>query len=285
MKNKIGLICEGGGTKAAYTCGVLKCFLDDDIKFPYAVGISAGAEVLLPFIAKQGERLRVTGIDAACDPKAMGLSPLLHERGVFGINHVCEFIEEKAPLDYQAFMENDTQLDIGVYNMDTNQVEYFAKDYFDPEEQILMKASCALFLLTRPYKFQGHMYMDAGLVDMIPIAQSLRQGMEKHVFISTKEENYVRKPAPNWQLQLARMAYPGNREIRENLKIRHVNYQKQWAMIKELEEQGKALVLRPSADYGVTRYTHDKDLLQRWFDLGYEDTKNRMEMIRIFMKE
>ena len=47
MKKKIGLICEGGGTKAAYTCGVLQCFLDENINFPYTVGISAGAEVLV----------------------------------------------------------------------------------------------------------------------------------------------------------------------------------------------------------------------------------------------
>ena len=43
--------------------------------------------------------------------------------------------------------------------------------------------------------------------------------------------------------------------------------------------------MRPSADYGVTRYTHDKDLLGRWFDLGYEDTKNRLDMIREFMEK
>ena len=97
--------------------------------------------------------------------------------------------------------------------------------------------------------------MDAGLVDMIPIEQSIRQGNTKHVFISTKEENYVRKPAPGWQI------------------------------VKELEEQGNAIVLRPSADYGVTRYTHDKELLGRWFDLGYEDTKNRLDMIREFMEK
>ena len=53
MAEKIGLICEGGGTKAAYTCGVLQCFLDYDIEFPYTVGISGGAEVLLTFVAKQ----------------------------------------------------------------------------------------------------------------------------------------------------------------------------------------------------------------------------------------
>ena len=55
-------------------------------------------------------------------------------------------------------------------------------------------------------------------------------------------------------------------------------------IIKSLEEKGEALVLRPSADYGVTRYTHDKDLLQRWFDLGYEDTKKRLPEIKAFME-
>ncbi len=284
MNKKIGLICEGGGTKAAYTCGVLQCFLDNNIEFPYTVGISAGAEVLLPFVSKQRERLRISGVDAASDPKAIGIHPLLHERGVFGINHVCKFIEEHAPLDYKTFMNNPTKLDIGVYNIDTNEVEYFGKNYFDPIEQRLMKASCSLFLLTRPVKFRNHTYMDAGLVDMIPIEQSIRQGMEKHVFISTKEENYVRKPAPSWQVNLARLFYPGNKTIRENLRIRHENYQKQWTIVKKLEEEKKAIVLRPSADYGVTRYTHDKELLGRWFDLGYQDTLQRLDVIREFME-
>ena len=101
MSKKIGLICEGGGTKAAYTCGVLKCFLDEHIDFPYTAGISAGAEVLLPFVSKQKERLRITGVDAASDPHAIGVYPLLHERGVFGIRHVCNFIEEHAPIGYR----------------------------------------------------------------------------------------------------------------------------------------------------------------------------------------
>lgn len=284
MSKNIGLICEGGGTKAAYTCGVLACFLDFKIEFPYTVGISAGAEVLMPFVSNQRERLRITGVDAASDPKAMGISPLLREHGVFGIQHVCQYIEQHAPLDYAAFMKNETKLDIGVYNMSTNQIEYFGKEDFDPDEQNLMRASCSLFLLTRPVMFKGQMYMDAGLIDMIPIEQSIRSGMEKHVFISTKEENYVRKPAPGWQIQLARLFYPGNKVIRDNLRIRHENYHKQWQIVKQLEEAGKALVLRPSADYGVTRYTQDKDVLQKWYDLGYQDTVKRMDMMKQFME-
>lgn len=283
MKN-VGLICEGGGTKAAYTCGVLKCFLENNIEFPYAAGISAGAEVLLPFISKQPDRLFITSVDAACDSKSIGLYPLFTERGLFGIKYVCNFIEKRAPLNYEAFMASKTQLDIGVYNCDTNKVEYFSKEHFDATEQRLMIASCSLFILNRPLQFKGHSYMDAGLVDMIPIEQSIRRGMDKHVFISTKEENFVRKPAGKYQIQLAKLLYPGNKQIRENLKVRHLNYAKQWKIVQDLEKQEKALVLRPSADYGVTRYTHDYELLSKWFQLGYEDTINRLPMIRKFME-
>lgn len=282
---KIGLICEGGGTKAAYTCGVLKCFLDYHIEFPYAAGISAGAEVLLPYVSKQKDRLRITGVDAACDSGAIGIRPLFSERGLFGIKHVMRFIEDRAPLDYEAFMNSKTQLDIGVYNIDENKVEYYGKDAFDPKEQRLIIAACSLFILNRPVHMFAHKYMDAGLVDMIPIEQSIAQGMEKHVFISTKEENYVRKPAGSYQLQLAKLMYPGNKQIRENLKIRHINYAKQWKLVQDLEKQGKAMVLRPSADYGVTRYTHEEGLLGKWFDLGYEDSVKRLDQIRAFMEE
>ena len=276
---KVGLICEGGGTKIAYSCGVLKCFLDHDITFPYTVGISAGAEVLLPFVSKQKDRLRITGVEAASNPKAIGMVPL------FGIRLTCEFIENKAPLDYETFIKNETKLDVGLYNIEENKVEYFGKEYLDPSDQKLIIAACSLFILNRPVKFQGKMYMDAGLVDMIPIEQSIRQGMEKHIIISTKEEDFVRKPAGNYQVHLARMMYPGNKKIRENLKIRHINYAKQWKIVRKLEKEQKALILRPSADYGVTRYTHEAGLLGKWFDLGYEDTLQRLDTIKTFMNE
>lgn len=283
MKN-IGLICEGGGTKGAYTSGVLQCFLDNKIYFPYAVGISAGAENLLPYVSRQRERLEITGVDAASQKGAIGIKPLIKEKGIFGINATYDFIEKHAPLDYKAFHESETQLDIGLYNIETNKIEYFDKSYYTEEDPNLVKAACALLMLTRPYKFLGKEYMDAGLIDMIPIEQSIRKGNEKHVFISTKEENYVRKPAPDWQLRLCRLFYPKNKTIQDMLKIRHINYQKQWNIVAKLEKEGKALVLRPSEDQGITRYTQDRDKLKSWFDLGYQDTLDRLDDIKKFLE-
>ncbi len=285
MRKDIGLICEGGGTKAAYTSGVLQCFLDQNIIFPYCVGISAGAENLLPYVSRQRERLRVTGVDSASQKGAVGFVPLFREKGLFGIESTFQYIEEHAPLDYESFAKSETMLDVGVYNLQTNEIEYFDKSYYTKEDQTLVKAACALLMLARPYQFQEGMYMDAGLIDMIAIEQSIKKGNTKHVFISTKEENYERKAAPSWQLYLSRLFYPKNKKIQEHLKQRHKRYQEQWQMIKKLEEEGKALVLRPSADYGISRYTRDKDKLQAWFDLGYQDTMKRLDTIKKFVEE
>lgn len=282
MKEKIGLICEGGGTKGAYTSGVLQAFLDNDILFPYCVGISAGAENLLPYVSRQRERMPITAIDAAANKGAIGLRPLIKERGLFGIQETCRFIEEHAPLDYETFYKSDTQLEIGLYNLDSGKIEYYDKSHLD-KEQILVKAACALCLLAKPYKFKKGTYMDAGLIDMISIEQSVKAGNEKHIFISTKEENYIRKPAPKWQIRMAKIFYRKYPHVAKDLEVRHINYEKQWGLVKELESQGKALVLRPSADYGISRYTTDREKLAQWFQLGYQDTVDRLEMIKAFI--
>lgn len=284
MERKIGLICEGGGTKAAYTAGALQAFLDYDILLPYTVGISAAVEILLPYVSRQKERLRITGIDSASNSGAIGLRPLIKEKGIFGIEATCRFIEEHAPLDFKAFYESSTQLETGLYNIETGKIEYFDKSYID-KDMTLVKAACALLLLAQPYKFNGSTYMDAGLIDMIPIFRSIEVGNEKHIIISTKEENYVRKPAPAWQVKLANRRHRKETYIGKDLEKRHLRYAEQWGKVKELEKEGKALVLRPSKDMGITRYTTDREKLEPWFDLGYQDTVDRMEMIKKFINE
>ena len=282
VKNKVGLICEGGGTKGAYTSGALKALVDNNLIFPYCVGISAGAENLLPYVSKQSERFAITGIDSASNKGAVGLHPLWKEHSLFGIEETCRFIEEKAPLNYKAFYESETQLDIGLYDIEAGKVVYFSKDHLN-EEQTLVKAACALLMLAKPYKFEGKMYMDAGLIDMIAIEQSIRSGNNKHIFISTKEGNYKRKPAPSWQIRLAKILYRKYPHVARDLKIRHENYEKQWSKVEELVNAGDAMVLRPSADLGITRYTTDREKLIPWFELGYQDTIARMDEIKKFI--
>lgn len=280
--SRVGIVAEGGGTKAAYSAGVLKCLLEHDIILPYCVGISAGTEVLLSYVSKQIKRLEVTGIDAPCQKGVVGLEPFFKEGSLFGIEATAKYIESKEPLDFDAFYSSSTQMDVGLYDIETHEVKYFDKSTVD-KDQTVVKASCALLLLAKPYKFNGRMYMDAGLVDMISIYQSIRAGNDKHIIISTKEEGYVRNPAPKWQLWLSKLVYKDDK-ITQDLKERHIRYKEQWDTIADLEKQGKAIVLRPHKDLGVTRYTTDPKKLGPWFQLGYDETLERMDEIKKFVK-
>ena len=36
--NKTALVLEGGGLRGVFTCGVLDCFMDHGVRFPFTVG-------------------------------------------------------------------------------------------------------------------------------------------------------------------------------------------------------------------------------------------------------
>ena len=43
LTDRSGLILEGGGMRGVFTCGVLDCLMDRGVRFPYTIGVSAGA--------------------------------------------------------------------------------------------------------------------------------------------------------------------------------------------------------------------------------------------------
>lgn len=276
-----GLVVEGGGTKIAYTGGVLQCFLDEGITFPYCVGISAGAEMLLAYVSQQPERLRITGVDSASQKGLIGLGPILKEGSLFALEKTARFIEEKAPLDYETFFSSPTKLDIGTYDLETKKTIYYSKEYVDQSNELVI-ASCSLLLLSKPRKFEGRTVIDAGLTDMIPVEQALKQGCQKIVVISTKEDGYKRKKEPWWQVAGASLVYH-DPKITDDFRNRHVNYEDQWKLIHDLEKEGRCLVLRPHQDYGITRYTTDREKLDAWYKLGYAETLERLPQIRAFL--
>ena len=51
MDNKVALVIEGGAMRGAFLKGVLDCFKENKIKFPYIVGVSAGAITGFEFLS------------------------------------------------------------------------------------------------------------------------------------------------------------------------------------------------------------------------------------------
>ena len=63
IDEKTALILEGGGMRGVFTCGVLDFFMDNRIRFPFTVGVSAGACNGLSYISGQRGRARASNID------------------------------------------------------------------------------------------------------------------------------------------------------------------------------------------------------------------------------
>ena len=58
IDNQTGLVLEGGGMRGVFTCGVLDYLMDHDIRFPYTIGVSAGACNGLSYMSRQRGRAR-----------------------------------------------------------------------------------------------------------------------------------------------------------------------------------------------------------------------------------
>ena len=53
---KSGLVLEGGGSRGIYTAGVLDAFMENNIEFPYVIGVSMGSCCGASFLGKCKKR-------------------------------------------------------------------------------------------------------------------------------------------------------------------------------------------------------------------------------------
>ena len=88
MKQKIGLVVEGGGMKCAYSAGILDAFLDNDINFEYCIGVSGGAGNLASYLSGQrGRNLRFFAEHTRA-PEYFGIRSLLRTGDLFGLEYI-----------------------------------------------------------------------------------------------------------------------------------------------------------------------------------------------------
>ncbi len=53
MLENTGLVLEGGGMRGVYTGGILEYFMEQDLYFPYVIGVSAGACHAASYLSRQ----------------------------------------------------------------------------------------------------------------------------------------------------------------------------------------------------------------------------------------
>lgn len=279
--NRVGLVLEGGGLRGTYSSGVLDSFLEEDLRFPYIIGVSAGVCNAVSFLSRQKGRSAQINIEHCNDKNYYSFRNLLLQGSIFSEKMLFEDLPHKLyPFDYETYQKEYTCLMAGTTDCVTGKPVYYELNDLRHQYDIV-KASSWLPFVSPMVEYDGKKLLDGGIADSIPIKKSIADGNEKNVVILTQPVGY-RKP-PSKQSRMAYLIYRQYPNLIDAIVKRHEVYNQTLDFIEEQERLGKAIVIRPTKDLGVSRLEKDGEKLRQIAQLGYHDGMEKMELVKEFL--
>ena len=262
------LVLEGGGLRGVFTCGVLDCFMDKGIRFPFTVGVSAGACNGLSYMSGQRGRAKSSNIDLMDKHHYVGFKYLLTQGCIMDYKLLFEDFPEKIiPYDYEAYFANTDRFVMVTTNCLTGKAEYLEEKSDSKRVMDIVRASSSLPYVTKITYVDGVPMLDGGIADSIPVEYAKSQGYERMVVILTRNKGYRKNEK---QLPVPKVIYRKYPELRKTLASRNAQYNRTMEMIERLEEEGSLTVLRPVHPIKVDRMEKDTDKLRALYQEGYE---------------
>ena len=262
------LILEGGGLRGVFTCGVLDCFMDKGIRFPFTAGVSAGACNGLSYMSGQRGRAKSSNIDLMDKHHYVGFKYLLTQGCIMDYKLLFEDFPEKIiPYDYEAYFANTDRFVMVTTNCLTGKAEYLEEKSDSKRVMDIVRASSSLPYVTKITYVDGVPMLDGGIADSIPVEYAKSQGYKRMVVILTRNKGYRKNEK---QLPVPKVIYRKYPELRKTLASRNAQYNRTMEMIERLEEEGSLTVIRPVHPIEVDRMEKDTDKLRALYQEGYE---------------
>lgn len=272
-----GLVLEGGGLRGIYTAGVLEYFQEHDISFPYVIGVSAGACMASSFLSEQSGRNKRVNIDFIKDKRYISYKNLLLKGELFGMDFIFDEIPNHIiPLDIDRILKNPAEFVIVTTDCISGQPTYFYKeDYNKDTLAAILRASSSIPFFADPVNVNGRNMLDGGITDSIPLVKAQEDGNSKNIVVLTRPRGYYKKPSRTSKVVKYR-DYP---LVDEQIQVRYKHYNERLDYVFEEEKKGNVLVIAPSEDTGVGRTTRNRKKLEKLYNLGYEDAKDKFDSI------
>ena len=268
IDSNTALVLEGGGLRGVFTCGVLDCFMDKGIRFPFTVGVSAGACNGLSYMSGQRGRAKASNIDLMEKYHYVGLKYLLTQKCIMDFKLLFEDFPEKIiPYDYDKYFCNPDRFVMVTTNCLTGKAEYLEEKSSSARVMDIVRASSSLPFVSPITYVDGVPMLDGGIVDSIPVEYALNQGFDKLVIILTRNRGYRK---PDSRMPLAKVAYRKYPNLQDALYSRNAVYNRTMDLIERLEDEGRILVIRPIRPVEVSRMEKNTAKLTALYQEGYD---------------
>lgn len=268
IDNNTGLVLEGGGLRGVFTCGVLDYFMDNGIRFPFTIGVSAGACNGLSYMSGQRGRAKASNIDLMEKYHYVGFKYLFTQKCIMDFKLLFEEFPEKIiPYDYDAYFSNPDRFVMVTTNCITGKAEYFEEKTSQERIMDIVRASSSLPFVSPITYVDGIPMLDGGIADSIPVEYAMSQGYEKLVVVLTRNRGYRKKAG---SMPLAKAVYRKYPALQKALSERNAIYNRTMDLIERLEDEGRITVIRPLKPVDVSRMEKDTDKLRALYQEGYD---------------
>ena len=267
IDSRSGLVLEGGGMRGVFTCGVLDNFMDRGIRFPYTIGVSAGACNGLSYMSQQRGRAKYSNIDLLEKYQYIGFHHLITKGSIMDFELLFEaFPTRIIPYDYERYAQCSERFEMVTTECSTGKACYF-EEKNNPKRIIdIVRASSSLPYVCHIAQVDGRDMLDGGIADSLPILRARDLGYDNNVVVLTRNKGYRKQNKPSFVPPFAYKKYP---ELRERLRNRNLEYNKQITLIEELEERGEIVVIRPERPIEVGRMERNIKRLSALYEEGY----------------
>lgn len=281
---KTGLVLEGGAMRGLFTAGLLDVMLEEGITFDGVVGVSAGAAFGINFVSGQKGRTIRYNKRFAKDWRYCSLRSWVTTGDLFGAQFAYHELPERYdPFDNEAFERSETEFHLVCTETTTGEAVYQRLQQGGHETFDWVRASASMPLVSKPVPLRGHLLLDGGVADSIPLAYFEQQGFERNIVILTQPKGYVKRH--NRLMPLMRIGLRRYPAMVEALDRRHIMYNKQLELVEQREREGKILVIRPEQSLRIGHVSHDPDEMQAVYDIGKEMGRKKIQEIRQFVED
>lgn len=283
-QHKTALVLEGGAMRGIYTAGVLDVLLENKIFVDAVIGVSAGSIHGCSYVSEQHERSISYYKECINDYRFLSFKSFFKTGNICDTDYCYQEVPNKIyPFDHEKFEKSKTKFYVTVTNVETGEAEYIYLKNLRGKNIDYLRASASMPVVSQIVEIDNKKYLDGGMSDSIPIEYFQSLGYDKCIVVKTKDKTYQKTKEKI--LPIAKIVYKKYPKFIEKLKNRHIDYNKQIELIRNLEKDGSILVIEPSQKLKISRLEKDIEKIEAYYNLGKKDTKSRLREIKEFLKK
>lgn len=280
---KKGLVLEGGAMRGLFTCGIIDVMMEAGIEPDGLIGVSAGAAFGCNYKSRQPGRALRYNKRFARDKRYCSWQSWLKTGNLYNAEFGYHIIPAQYDFfDNEAYNANPMAFYAVCTDVETGKPVYKRLDKATPLTYDWIRASASMPLVSKVVELEGYKVLDGGVADSIPLAYFESIGYERNVVILTQPEGYIKEHNPLMPLmRIALRKYP---HMIETMDKRHIMYNQQLEYVRQAEQEGRCLVIRPYEKLHIGRISHNPEEMQQVYDIGRDTGLRYLERLKEFYK-